>query len=322
MSGNIMSMEGRLTIDGNDAFAQWGVYTVQGGWNDLMAFPPLKAVNSNDWQEEDGIEADLSAPRLNTMECSVKLAYCKGADRVADLIALLSKGAYHDFSIKSLDRECTLRMTQVTAMTADGGDFGTVSVKLADDFPLDGYKYVKPESGIPTAEDYFLDGVPLSDYGVRVLQGGLAELLKPPAVKLNLLRNLPHLAGAEYDGGRVTFKSKDIKLPCLMRAESMTEMWRNRDALLYDLVRPGERILAVDALGQEFPCHYKQCSVSEFFPDGRPWLRFSLTLTLTRNLRIASTAAAAATSVTADTAQTAQDTEDTTPTTETETETA
>lgn len=316
-----MSMEGRLTIDGNDAFEQWGVYAVLGGWNELIAFPPLKTVTSNDWQEEDGIEADLSAPRLNTMECTVKFAYCKGADNVADLISVLSKGAYHEFSIKSLGRDCTLRMTQVTAMTADGGDFGTVSIKFADDFPLDGYKYEKPDSGIPTAEDYFLDGVPLTDYGVRVLQGGLAELLKPPAVKQNLLRNLPHLDGAEYDGGRVTFKSKDIKLPCLMRAGSMETLWRNRDALLYDLVRPGERILAVDALGQEFPCHYKQCAVSEFFPGGRPWLRFSLTLTLTRNLRIGGTAATAdaatATAVTADTAQTVQETEEDTTTPDT-----
>lgn len=255
-----MSMEGRLTIDGNDAFALWGVYAVQGGWNELMAFPPLKAVTGNDWQEEDGIEADLSAPRLNTMECTVKFAYCKGADNVADLITLLAKGAYHDFSIKSLGRDCTLRMTQVTAMTADGGASGTVSIKLADDFPLD---------------------------------------------------------GAEYDGGRVTFKSKDIKLPCLMRAGSMTEMWRNRDALLYDLVRPGERMLAVDALGQEFPCHYKQCAVSEFFPDGRPWLRFSLTLTLTRNLRINGTAAAA--SASAVSAQSAQEAEEETTTPDTDT---
>lgn len=319
MSGGTIAMEGRLLIDGNDAFAQWGVYAVQGGWNDLVAFPPLKTVTSNDWQEEDGIEADLSAPRLNTRECTVKFAYSKGADSVADLISVLSKGAYHDFAIKSLGRECSLRMTQVTAMTADGGDFGTVSIKLADDFPLDSYKYEQPDSDIPTAEDYFLDGVPLTDYGVRVLQGGLAELLKPPAVKQNLLRNLPHLAGAEYDGGRVTFKSKDIKLPCLMRAESMAALWRNRDALLYDLVRPGERILAVDALGQKFPCHYKQCAVSEFFPDGRPWLRFSLTLTLTRNLRINGTQSAAQAAVTANTAQTAQDTEDTTPTPETTT---
>lgn len=300
-----MGMEGRLAIDGNDAFAQWGVYAVLGGWNELIAFPPLKTVTSNDWQEEDGIEADLSAPRLNTRECTVKFAYCKGADSVAGLISVLSKGAYHEFCIKSLGRDCSLRMTQVTAMTADGGDFGSVSIKFADDFPLDGYKYEKPDSDIPTAEDYFLDGVPLTDYGVRVLQGGLAELLKPPAVKQNLLRNLPHLDGAQYDGGRVTFKSKDIKLPCLMRADSMATLWRNRDALLYDLVRPGERILAVDALGLEFPCHYKQCAVSEFFPDGRPWLRFSMTLTLTRNLRIGGTA------------QTAQEAEDDTPTPDT-----
>ena len=61
-------MEGRLFIDGGDAYLQYGAYVVNGGWNELVAYPPLKPVESNDWQEEDGIEADLSAPVLDTRE--------------------------------------------------------------------------------------------------------------------------------------------------------------------------------------------------------------------------------------------------------------
>lgn len=66
---------GRLYIDGDDAYKQYGVYVVKGGWNDLVAFPPLKTVPSNDWQEEDGIEADLSNPVLNTKEVQLKVAF-------------------------------------------------------------------------------------------------------------------------------------------------------------------------------------------------------------------------------------------------------
>ena len=68
-------MINRLFIDGNDAYLQYGVYVTSGGFNELVAFPPLKSVDSNDWQEEDGVEADLSAPVLNTREIQVKFAF-------------------------------------------------------------------------------------------------------------------------------------------------------------------------------------------------------------------------------------------------------
>ncbi|MCC8036700.1 MAG: hypothetical protein LIP02_00965 [Bacteroidales bacterium] len=65
---------GSLYVDGYDVYKQFGMYVVSGGWNELVAYPPLKTVNYNDWQEEDGIEADLSAPVLNTREVSIKFA--------------------------------------------------------------------------------------------------------------------------------------------------------------------------------------------------------------------------------------------------------
>ena len=57
-------MQGQLYIDGHDAFAEYGVYIVDEGLNDLIAMPPLKTVVTNDWQEEDGVEADLLSPQL------------------------------------------------------------------------------------------------------------------------------------------------------------------------------------------------------------------------------------------------------------------
>ena len=71
-----------------------------------------------------------------------------------------------------------------------------------------------------------------------------------------------------------------------MRAESLDGLWRNYDALLYDLIRPGERLLGVEALKQEFPFYYKSCQVTKFEPTGRIWLQFSLTVTFTHDLRI------------------------------------
>lgn len=278
-------MIGRLFIDGNDTYLQYGVYVVSGGWNELVAYPPLKSVDSNDWQEEDGIEADLSDPVLNTREISVKFAFGGMFSRFAAFIELLSDGAYHEFNCAYIKRKYRLRMTQqpnfdlVKLM-------GTATIKFSDDFPLADYSYKEPKSGIMQSDDYGIDNVPLTKYGCRVLQGSLAEVMKTAAVKQNLLRNIETKSGAIYDGANVRFKSKDVKLSCLMRAETLDELWQNYDALLFDLIRPDERTLFVSELEQDFPCCYKSCSVSNFFPDGRIWLEFTLTLTFVHSFRL------------------------------------
>ena len=100
-------------------------------------------------------------------------------------------------------------------------------------------------------------------------------------MKQNLLRNIGTQGGAIYDGERVTFKTKDVKVTCLMRADTQAELWRNYDAFLYDLARPDERLLYVDATGLEYPCHYKNGSVSEFYASGKIWLKFTVTLVFT-----------------------------------------
>lgn len=274
-------MTGRLYIDGHDAFKQWGVFVISGGWNEVIAYPPLKTPDFNDWQEEDGAETDLSAPKLNTKEVSIQFAYSGLYSRFLEFIEVLSDGAYHDFNCSHIGRRYTLRMTQMpnlSMMTT----LGFITIKFCNDFPLKGYSYQAPESKVMRAEDYLIDGLPFTDYGCRILRGSLAEVVKIPSVKQNLLRNIATQQGAIYDDRKVTFKTKDVKLNCLMRAETLTELWRNYDALLYDLIRPDERMLEVTSLEQTFPCYYKSASVTEFFPEEKIWLAFTLTLTFTR----------------------------------------
>lgn len=278
-------MKGRLYIDGRDAYAEFGVYVIQGGWNELIAYPPLKPVESNDWQEEDGIEADLSSPVLNTREVSLRIAFGGLDNRLLELLELLSDGAYHIFDCRHIGRMYKLRLVSMPNLTI-AERIGTVTLKLADDFPLDNYVYNAPSSAVAPNADYTLDGRKFTDYGVRVLQGTLEEVVKTPSVKDNLLRNINTQQGAWYDGKAVVYKAKDIKISCLMRATTLTELWRNYDALLYDLIRPSERALGVEELGAEYPFHYKSCQVVEFYPMDKIWLKFTLTITVTRNFRV------------------------------------
>lgn len=278
-------MTGRLYIDGHDAYKQWGVYVVSGGWNELIAYPPLKTVEYNDWQEEDGIEADLSDPKLNTKEVSINIAYGGLFSRFIEFVTMLSDRAYHEFNCAHIGRRYTLRLTQMPNLD-HAQTLGFATLKFSNDFPLKGYSYKAPRSSVMRAEDYLIDGLPFTDYGCRILQGSLSEVMKTAAVKENLLRNIATQSGAIYDDAAVTFKSKDVKLNCLMRAETLDELWRNYDALLFDLTRPDERLLEVSSLEQEFPCHYKSASVSEFYPEDKIWLRFTLTLTFTHSFRL------------------------------------
>lgn len=273
-------MTDRFFIDGKDAFAEFGVFVSEGGYNDLVAFPSLKSVKSIDWQEEDGIDADLSQPVLDSKEFNMKFALSGAYYRLGAFIELLSGKAYHTFDFKEIGRTYRLRMVSHTNLDT-GLYLGFITLRLADDFPMDGYTYAPPASTIPAYDDYEIDGRKFTDYGARVLAGTLAEVEKSPAVKQNLLRNIRTQSGAIYDGERVTFKSKEVKVKCLMRAATLPELWRNFDALLFDLVRPDERQLYADATGKEYPCHYKSCTVTEFYGTGKIWLVFTITLVFT-----------------------------------------
>lgn len=270
-------MSGRFYIDGKDAFTEYGIYVQEGGYNELVAFPPLKAVTSNDWQEEDGIEPDLSEPTLNTKEFSLKIVLSGKDYRWGGFIELLSDKAYHTFDFREIGRSYSLRLVS-NPNTDLATLLGFITIKLADDFPLSEYAYKEPESSLYGSDNYELDGKPFSDYGVIVLDGTFDEIEKSPDVKTCLLRNIKKLNGALYDGEKVTYKAKDVKINCLMKAASLTELWRNYDALLYNLVRPEQRMLYSDETGYEYPCYYKSCSVSEFYGSDKIWLKFTIAL--------------------------------------------
>lgn len=277
---------GCLYIDGNDAYSTYGAFVVEGGWNSLVCMPPLKSVKSTDWQEYDGIEADLSAPALNTREVEIQFAFVGLYSRFLQMIADLSDGAYHTFRCTEIGRTFKLRMTQQSAI---GGvkQLETVTLKFADDFPMLGFEYEAPVTSIAQSDRFMVDDVPLTSYGVNILDGTMQNIRKSADVKEALLRNIATQGGAEYDSRSVRYKSKDVKLLCLLRARSLDEMWRNYYALLHDLIQPEERTLYVSDIEDEFRFYYKSCTVQNFFPcDEKVWLEFSLTVCFTQDVRV------------------------------------
>lgn len=274
-------MKGKTFIDNKDLWIAYGAYVTEGGYRGLLQFPSMKTVEYNDWQEEDGIEADLSVPMLDTKSVQISFAFIGTASDL--LLKALSDKGYHKWSFNEIGMTFTLRLVFAGTPVVAGG-MRLLTLTFADDFPLDMEAFVRQD--LPSSKyltGYKLDGIDLSSYDIRILKGTRAEIEKPPAVKQAMLRNIHSVPGAIYDGeSLVTYTTKDITLYCLMRTDSIEKFWRAHDTLLYDLMRPQERILSVDDADMDYSCFYKSMSVQEFVPVGGVWMKFTLVLTVNR----------------------------------------
>lgn len=251
----------------------------KGSLREVVCLPAVKTIETNDWWEYDGIEPNLSAPVLAGRDVRLNLTGIGRYHNVGNLIERLSDGAYHTFSIGG--RNFNYRLVSVNDFKP--GSFTSFSLTLRDDSPemRKAIQYVTPSAD--DKSEYFgdMDGIDLRKYGIAILNGTMDSIKKPAAVKGNLTQDSGVFDGQVYDWHTVKFKSKDIVLKCLMRADSYDDFWQQRDNLLYDLMLPGEHVLYVKGTEEELPFYYKSCSSVEFLEDPIWWM-FDLTLCVIR----------------------------------------
>ena len=82
-------MINNIYIDNLNVLGRFGCRITRGGYNDLLAFPAMKEPEKNDWPEEDGIEVDLSDPKLQSREIAISFLSDSNT-QASDLIAYLS----------------------------------------------------------------------------------------------------------------------------------------------------------------------------------------------------------------------------------------
>ena len=75
-------MKNLLFIDGRDAYVEYGIFVEQYGYKQLIQFPSFKKLESTDWPEEDGIEVDLTATKLDTRRLQIQ--FCISNVRYAE----------------------------------------------------------------------------------------------------------------------------------------------------------------------------------------------------------------------------------------------
>ena len=283
-------MTGEFYINGKDIFDTYGAFVMKDGHNGLLSYPALKKVDTNDWPEEDGIEADLTLPVLEGRDFVMPFGFVGSEGDFSAFCGLLENSAYIDAVI--LGRNYRLRLRSYSDITQVNGNLYSFSVRFADDFPLYGYEYISPVSDLGIRGQYELDGVDFGTYGIRVVDDHISEDLGRPDIKEALKRNLDTIGGCIYDGGaQVRRKGRDMTLNCYMEADSLPGLWRNYDAFLHDWVRAdmgraditqrGLRVLTTSASDRRMQCYYRSSQVKEFVPvDGGAWILFSMTFTI------------------------------------------
>jgi hypothetical protein len=251
-------VRGNCYIDGIDCYARYGVWITRGGYDGLLAFPALKTPGYNDWPEEDGLEADLDGPRLESKEIAVTFLESRPGQEANDFIDFVSRPGYHTLYIPSLGRTWNIRLAagpaHKTFRTATG-----FTLRFIQDMPIrHGGAAPRPWAPLlPSA--YEMDGVAFDRYGITVMEAK-DSVLKSPVAKGNLSREIQTADGRIYDAGSLVFQSKDVAFKCYLKAVSMEDFWTCHDAFLEALAAPGERSLYVDYTGEDYPCYYKSAS--------------------------------------------------------------
>lgn len=271
-------MDGTCYIDGVNIFTRFGTKITRGGYNELITFHALAKPESTDWPEDDGIDADLSDPILESKDVTISF-YATDPD---GLIHFISQPGYHVFNFPALQREWSLRIDS-HSQNIVWENSSLFSLKFIDDLPQRITDYVSgPGCGVNIpASNYELDTVSFRDYGI-VVSSGADELRKSPTVKKNLTRKFSTSDGQVYDTDIVVFNSKEIAFKCVMCASDIDQFWLCYDAFFNDLIKPGERSFYADDIGEEFPCHYKSMSGTKILSlDAMVAVEFSLTLVFT-----------------------------------------
>lgn len=299
-------MTGTLYINGKDAYNNYGVYLSHNSFNDLITLPAFKDLTTNDWQEEDGEEVDLSNPVLSAR--SVQLSFnISDATKLDTFLAYLTEQPYRTFYFPILRRTYKLRLVAMASFQRCA-ELGIFSLKFSDDFPpvVVPSTYTRAEitalkkqydsavqyleqspstSLLVPSSGLSLDGVDLARFGIYALKGIDNALGKAPEVKEALIRSSKQVAGQTYDkGGAVHFKALDLSLPLLMHPATIDAFWTQWTGLLTLLLAPELHTITYEPDGKKLTGYYKGAKVSSFDPhDPRgPWLQFQLTFRVTQ----------------------------------------
>jgi len=260
-----------MIIDGVN-ISQYGVYVVQGGFNDVVEYPSIKAPDKNDWPEFDGIEVDLSNVSIEPKKITLKFA----GSGCIEFINAISQPGYRTVVFDEIGITKSLRVISASDLSVN------LIMMFSVDFYEDDPAIIQSNpTHASTGSGFELDGVDFSRYGVAVLEGSVDSILKPFPVKQNRSISLKGVSGQTYNANRVKLAEKQVDVNCLMTGGDFIT---NYNALFYTLTKSGERTFYYN--GVDYKCFYNSSKVSEFeVINGRFWFKFTLSLTFIKGIQ-------------------------------------
>lgn len=271
-------MTGKLYIDGIDVYANYGLYAQDQGYNNLIQWASLKGISYNDWYEEDGIEIDLSGSIIDSRTCSLKLCGVSTYAKVDELINALRNTVYHTIEAVEIGRTYS-NLRYITASEPSIVDnLWQFELSFVEDNPIIPAGG-EPKSNIASYADYAIDGRLFTDYGVRILGGTRSSLCQIPSRKTNWELSSAYTNGI-ISGDKGNGRCRDYKatLRCLMRAESLAELWNNYDALFAQMTSAGEHFIDVLAMAKRYPYYYQASIIKRFYASDKIWLEFDISV--------------------------------------------
>lgn len=273
---------GKMVVNGLD-ISFYGLYIMSDTYKEVINFPQLKQIESNDWAEHDGIEVDLSSPTLNIRNVNITL-YARGNSIYEQFIEMLMENGYNEFFFPELNRYYMWRL-DTNSLNEYRNEAQHFTLTFIDDNPFyDDERHIfKPEyNDNPRRQGYYIDGQDLSYFGLSVLEGTRDSIYQLPKIKQRLLINERSMNGAVYDHlGDTRFTSQDIVLRLLIRADGLEDVVRNYYGFMKSLIQPEERNLFMTETMDEYHCYYKQTAISAVYKEmmsGMSAIAFDVTL--------------------------------------------
>ena len=261
-----------MKINTIDIQTTYHTYLLEGNYKDLLCFPALKKLPSNDWAEYYGKEYDTDDPQLDTL--SISLSFVTKSNQYDAFITFLSAQTYNNFYFGELGKSFQLRFVGVRKAKKEQG-YITYEATFANDTPLRGYTYIAPNDTLPPS-GFAIDTIDLSKYGIYLLEENESNLLKSYEVKEHLTTNSSTISGVKYADHNNVFKEHTIELLCYIK-QPINRFWRLYEALLYNLSLRGER--TINAFGNTFKAIYQKANVKEVILT-KDTLRVEFTISL------------------------------------------
>jgi hypothetical protein len=269
-------MTGNCIIDNKNVYAAYGAFIVKGGYDELLLFPPLKKPEMVDWPDENGIDVDLTAPRLEARE--VQIPFVLGSEDPSSFVSFLERAGYRVVYIPILGEIFPLRYVSASSLALYKG-LSSITIRMAQD------DYPDPTDNLPAtplvpSTGYLLDNEPVEHYGLMI--SGKEERLMPAAMKKSLSFtakdwNVP--GGQFYDTGAPRKSSREMVFNCRFKLETADDFRRARWSLLHTLLQPGGHTISIGSAN--YYGYYTKCSQGKVVTlSGQYVYDFKLTFTI------------------------------------------